>query len=158
MFLPQKIRSIDRQLRQGFTLIELMVVVAIIGLLLAAGVASFTQVQKTARDGRRQQDIKAFQDALEQYRNTTGAYPTAATTAIIGPYFTTATIPVMPTGGTLVTGGPAAYTYTTSATNDKYCVCSGIENAAKGDATGNAAGVCTYVTTSQTMYCLSSQQ
>jgi prepilin-type N-terminal cleavage/methylation domain-containing protein len=151
----------------GFTLIELMVVVAIIGLLLAAGLASYTSVQKTARDGRRLQDVKAIQDAVEQYHGVTNLYPTAAnfTNTNMATYFSTGVIPTPPNAGTLVTGGPAAgltaYEYTATATADNYCVCTGVENGLKGNASANAAGVCTFVTTptaATSRYCLTGQQ
>ncbi len=165
MFTIKKRVSFVTQL--GFTLIELMVVVAIIGLLLAAGLASYTSVQKTARDGRRIQDTKAIQDAVEQYRGANALYPTAAnfTNANMAPYFSTGVIPTPPNGGTLVVGGPAAgataYEYTTTAAADNYCVCTSVENGLKGNATANAAGVCTFVTTptaTTNRYCLTGQQ
>jgi prepilin-type N-terminal cleavage/methylation domain-containing protein len=151
----------------GFTLIELMVVVAIIGLLLAAGLASYTSVQKTARDGRRIQDVKAIQDALEGYHVINNVYPTVAnfTNANMATYFSNGVIPTPPTGGTLVTGGPTAgataYEYTVTAIGDRYCVCSGVENGLKGNASANSTGVCTFVTTptaTTNRYCLTGVQ
>ena len=53
--------------KKGFTLIELMISVAIIGILIAAAAASFVQAQRKARDGRRMQDMEALQKAAEQY-------------------------------------------------------------------------------------------
>ena len=58
----------------GFTLIELMVVVAIIGILMAAGIVAFSGAQRNARDARRKADVDAIAKALEQRYADTGNY------------------------------------------------------------------------------------
>lgn len=49
----------------GFTLVELMVVVAIIAILSVVGIVLFSGAQKTARDSVRRQDILSIAKALE---------------------------------------------------------------------------------------------
>lgn len=58
MYLP----SVNRR---GFTLVELMVVVAIIAILAVVGITVFSNTQKSARDSRRQADVVAIATALE---------------------------------------------------------------------------------------------
>lgn len=58
----------------GFSLLELLVVISIIGILVAVGTASYTGAQKKVRDSRRMQDLKAIQNAQEQYYITNGSY------------------------------------------------------------------------------------
>lgn len=53
--------------KAGFTLIELMVVVAIIGILMAAGIITFSSAQRNARDAKRRADVDAIAKAFEQY-------------------------------------------------------------------------------------------
>ncbi len=53
--------------RAGFTLLELLIVIAIIGILISVGVVSYSQAQKKSRNSRRRSDIKALQNAWEQY-------------------------------------------------------------------------------------------
>jgi prepilin-type N-terminal cleavage/methylation domain-containing protein len=59
----------------GFTIIELLVTVAIIGILTAIGIAYFTRAQEKARDSRRMADLKAIQDALQLYYNDYQHFP-----------------------------------------------------------------------------------
>lgn len=61
--------------RNGFTLIEILVVMAIIGILVTLGVGSFRGSQIKARDGRRKSDLKQVTTALEAYYNDYGQYP-----------------------------------------------------------------------------------
>lgn len=64
---------------KGFTLVELLVVVAIIGLLAGIAVVSVNSVRVKARDAKRIADVKQIQNALELYNNTKGgAYPPAS--------------------------------------------------------------------------------
>jgi prepilin-type N-terminal cleavage/methylation domain-containing protein len=54
-------------LKKGFSLIELLVVIALIGILTAIATASYSTMQKKARDNRRVSDMKSFQNGMEQY-------------------------------------------------------------------------------------------
>jgi len=70
---------------KGFTLLELLIVIALIGILVSLGAASYTAAQKKARDARRQADIRQIATAMELcYDDTTCAagvekYPSNAT-------------------------------------------------------------------------------
>lgn len=50
---------------KGFTLVELLVVVTIIGILSTIGIVVFSDAQKNARDGRRRADIESIANAIE---------------------------------------------------------------------------------------------
>ena len=65
----------------GFTLVELMIVIAIIAVLSVVGVTVFSGIQKDARDARRKADIDAVSSAMEaNYGKTTaGQYKAMAT-------------------------------------------------------------------------------
>ncbi|TSC87425.1 MAG: putative General secretion pathway protein GspG [Microgenomates group bacterium Gr01-1014_7] len=59
--------------KRGFTLVELLVVVSIIAVLSAIGLAIFGNTQKAARDARRRDDINSIAQAMEiNYGKTTG--------------------------------------------------------------------------------------
>ena len=68
-FLNKKINA--------FTLIELIVVIAIIGILASVIYPSFVNYQKRSRDARRQVDIKTIVDALERYYVDNNVYPSS---------------------------------------------------------------------------------
>ena len=52
-------------MKKGFTLIEVMVVVAVIGVMMAAGIVAFTQAQKKSRDAKRRADVDVLAKAYE---------------------------------------------------------------------------------------------
>ncbi len=52
----------------GFTLVEIMVVVAILGILVAVGVPNFMRVRLDANEGAVRGDLRAFSTANESYR------------------------------------------------------------------------------------------
>ena len=60
---------------RGFTLVELMVVVAIITLLTSLIMVNFVQTRGSARDGKRLSDLSQIQLALEQYFDRCSVYP-----------------------------------------------------------------------------------
>ena len=66
----------DKNKQKGFTLIELMIVIAIIGVLATLIAANFIGVRNRARDAQRKADLKQLQLAFETYRADQGAYPT----------------------------------------------------------------------------------
>lgn len=61
--------------RSGFTLIEMLIVVAIIGLLSSVILVGLGDVRKEVRDTRRIADIRQFQNAIEIYYSTNQSYP-----------------------------------------------------------------------------------
>ena len=64
----------------GFTLIEVLIVVAIIGMLVVVLSINAIQSGQQSRDVKRQADLKTLQAAVELYRNKYGRYPAQATT------------------------------------------------------------------------------
>lgn len=63
-------------IHKGFTLVELLVVISVIGILASIVLVSFTSSQRQARDTQRRSDIKQYQLALENYANkNNGLYP-----------------------------------------------------------------------------------
>ena len=51
---------------RGFTLLEMLVVISIIGVLVGVGAVSYSTAQKKARDTKRNMDLKAVQNCMEQ--------------------------------------------------------------------------------------------
>jgi len=64
---------------KGFTLVELLVVITIIGVLSTMTVVYLESARMSARDARRLADIKQIQLALKMYYNDLGAYPATVT-------------------------------------------------------------------------------
>ena len=60
---------------KGFTFIELLVVITIIGVVFAAGIVSFSSITTRSRDTRRKADIESMRQSLEICRSLTGFYP-----------------------------------------------------------------------------------
>lgn len=73
-----------KKLSRGFTLIELMVVIGIMGVLVAVSATSFISAQLKARDARRKSDLSQISKALEMYYNDQGRYPLASNGQIAG--------------------------------------------------------------------------
>ncbi len=80
MYLPQKdnARSISN-LKNGFTLIEVMVVVLIIALIASFAMISYTSIRVKSRDIRRVTSINTLHTALNAYYKDHGEYPAIIT-------------------------------------------------------------------------------
>lgn len=61
--------------RHGFTLVELLVAISIIGLLAVVTATSAGQISLRARNAQRTADLKKIQYALERYHSDQGFYP-----------------------------------------------------------------------------------
>lgn len=68
---------------RGFSLLELLVVVAILGILIAAALPRFAEFRAAAYDSRAQQDLRNLAAAQELYRATSATYADD-TTALTG--------------------------------------------------------------------------
>lgn len=62
--------------QKGFTLVELLIVIIIIGILATLVIVTFTGVQAKARDSKRQTDVGALDSHLEAFFAENGYYPT----------------------------------------------------------------------------------
>lgn len=77
-FMVQDSRFKIQDSGPGFTIIELLVVLAIIAMLASAALALFSQVRVKARDATREQNIKTLQTALNLYATTARSYPVSS--------------------------------------------------------------------------------
>jgi general secretion pathway protein G len=65
-------------MKKGFTLIEILIVVAIIAILASVVLVGLGPTQSLGRDARRASDLTEVQNALELYYNKNGKYPVEA--------------------------------------------------------------------------------
>jgi general secretion pathway protein G len=145
----------------GFTLLELLIVIVIIGILALLIIPNITSAPKKARDTQRKTDLKAIQKGLEEYFVSNNAYPQqavaavastalagdAAGTATSGP-LTSGTSPILkkvPVDPKTPAADPFQYAYRSDGATYTLSAC--LENAADtgegvGAGTGALLGTC----------------
>ena len=135
----------------GFTLMELLIVIAIIGILVSVSVVSYSSAQKKSRDSRRIGDMKAVQSAWEQYYADNSAnYPGPASPSAP----VACALSMMPTPATYLPGGlpvdpktgtsyASMYDGWSRCNSASFCFCAGVESAASSNAATDCAGTAT---------------
>lgn len=71
----------SKSAQKGFTIVELLIVIVVIGILAALVLNTFAGVQKRARDTKRQNSINSLSTQLEAYYTNYGSYPSAGVLA-----------------------------------------------------------------------------
>ncbi|MBI3559149.1 type II secretion system protein [Candidatus Gottesmanbacteria bacterium] len=119
--------------RRGFTLVELMVVIAVIAILATIALFGLGKAQASARDSRRQQVMNGVRVALERYYGDNQAYPATGATAwaVIstltgGSYLSAAPVDpcnggtAIPATGVMAVCTPTAYVYAQGGSGTSY--------------------------------------
>jgi len=128
-------KYIYKKIREGFTLLEMLVVIGIVMILVGAVSSSYSTAQKKSRDARRKSDLAAIQNALEQYYSVCNyVYPSSINSGINCPTPPISIMPTVPADPKTTTPYPATL-YPTM-----YNICASLE----ADATGS--------------YCVTNQQ
>jgi type II secretion system protein G len=113
--------------QKGFTIIELLVVIVIIGILVALALPNLFAAQKRGRDADRKNELKNLQQKLETHYNDNDAYPAAL-----------ANLNPAPTADETTDPKGNAYTYAPAADSQSYTLTADLENDDDRDA--DAAG------------------
>lgn len=143
----------NKNTQKGFSLLELLVVISIMGILITLGVVAFSTAQKKTRDSRRRADVKAMQDAFEQYMSATGTYETCNTMAT----YDAGSGAIMPGGIPTDPKNTGSYVYNTSTACSiaGYCICAYMESGT-GNANAPTGATCSFGAGSY--YCLTNLQ
>lgn len=70
--------SLKNRRQSGFTIVELLIVIVVIGILAALVITTYSGIQAKARNSKRQTDIQSLQTQLEAYFAQAGHYPSLA--------------------------------------------------------------------------------
>lgn len=66
--------------QSGFTIVELLIVIVVIGILAAITITAYNGVQQRARDAERSSELTSLQKVLELYHADFGGYPKCGST------------------------------------------------------------------------------
>jgi prepilin-type N-terminal cleavage/methylation domain-containing protein len=122
-----KSKIFNKQL--GFTLLELLVVISIIGILIMLGAAAYSTAQQRGRDAKRRGDMKSFQNVYEQYFAANGGYGTQAqmNAGFVG------SAPLDPRHPN------PQYNININTAAQTYCVCAQLDQTGSGNSNANCA-------------------
>ncbi|MBA4501292.1 type IV pilin protein [Marinobacterium sp. 3-1745] len=122
----------SRRKMQGFTLIELMIVVAIIGIIAAIAYPSYSEYVKESRRSEARSNLLELAQFLERYHAANGRYVTSSGGSDVAPALPFTTSPK--------DGGSTSYTFSvTGAKNNEYT----LEAAPTGSMSGDRCGTLT---------------
>lgn len=98
--------SIIKKSQKGFTLVEIMIVVVIIGLLAAMAIPAFNKVRETSQAKTCVNNLRQISSAKDQYalENGRSGTDTVALASLVGPTEYIKATPNCPSGGTYTVG------------------------------------------------------
>lgn len=131
--------------KSGFTFIEILVVITIIGILIGLSAVAYSSVRKSGRDARRRGDLEQIRSALEIYRTDCGDYPARSAVVAGQPLVGDGSPSTCSSSNTYLssipadplTGGSYQYQYYASGDQKTYNLCAYLE---KGSGTVNCNG------------------
>lgn len=139
----------------GFTLIEMLIVIVVVGVLITGSVISLTSSRVAARDARRLSDVKALQESLGLYKNAEGSYPQTIVpgSPLVGPTSGLTFLKSVPSDPAPPDGSCDSLGYQYSVSNNiytiTYCLGKGTDQIASGThyakPTGMDVAMCTTV-------------
>lgn len=113
--------------RNGFTLVELLVVIAVIALLMSVVLAVWSGLKAKSRDTKRVADVKAIQDALALFNTTAQRFPISADVLVLTgadavslELISSGSIPAVPLDP--LNAAPYQYSYQTDADGSTFIV------------------------------------
>lgn len=80
MLFPTNTHLFRRDNRRGFTIVELLIVIVVIGILAAIVIVAYNGVQSRAKYSREQSDMNAINKLVQMYYATNSQYPSTGGT------------------------------------------------------------------------------
>lgn len=120
---------------KGFTIVELLIVIVVIGILALLVITTYSGIQAKARNSKRQTDVQSVQTQLEAFFSQNGYYPSLAhmndsswlTTNMKSLDQQALADPSNPTNSKTLLGSPAAKSYAYAVTDSGGAPCTGDE-------------------------------
>ena len=101
----------------GFTIVELLIVIVVIAILAAISIVAYNGIQSRAKDAERQNDMGAIKKALELYYVDNSSYPTS--NQIVSGSFRSSSLQA--SADNFVSPGGSGISYCWSASVNQYC-------------------------------------